>query len=65
MPKMKTHRGAAKRLDKTATGKVTHKSAFRYHKAAAKSPKRMRQLRGRNVVAPAEQRRLSRLIPYL
>ena len=65
MPKMKTHRGAAKRLGKTATGKVTYKKAFRYHKAAAKSPKRMRQLKGRHVISAAEQRRLSRLIPYL
>jgi large subunit ribosomal protein L35 len=65
MPKMKTHRGAAKRLSKTGTGKVSRKRAFRYHKSASKSPKRLRQLRGRTLVSAAEQRRISRLIPYL
>ena len=65
MPKMKTHRGAAKRLGKTAGGKITSKRAYHHHKAASKSPKRKRQLRPRAVISPAEQRRLSRLIPYM
>jgi large subunit ribosomal protein L35 len=31
MPKLKSHRGAAKRFKKTGTGKVTRAKAFRRH----------------------------------
>lgn len=31
MPKMKTHRGAAKRLKKTGTGKLKRAKAFKKH----------------------------------
>lgn len=65
MPKMKTHRGAAKRLDKTGTGKVSRKQAFHRHKSLCKSAKRKRHLRGTVLVSAAEQRRIGRLIPYV
>ena len=39
MPKLKTHRGAAKRLSLTKTGKVKRAKAFRNHIMASKSPK--------------------------
>jgi len=65
MPKVKTHRGAAKRLDRTGTGKVSRKKAYHHHKAACKGPKRNRQLRGRTLVSAAEQKRISTLIPYM
>lgn len=65
MPKMKTHRGAAKRLTKTGTGKVARKQAFHRHKALCKTSKRKRQLRGTVLVSAAEQKRIGRLIPYL
>jgi len=65
MPKMKTHRGLAKRVKRTGTGKISHKQAYHHHKAANKGPKRNRQLRARKIAAAAEQRRLSRLVPYI
>ncbi|MCK9267690.1 MAG: 50S ribosomal protein L35 [Alkaliphilus sp.] len=45
MPKMKTHRGAAKRFKKTATGKLKRGKAYRSHILTKKSPKRKRKLR--------------------
>lgn len=39
MPKMKSHRGAAKRLKKTGTGKLKRPKAFKRHKLTKKSAK--------------------------
>ena len=65
MPKMKTHRGAAKRLKRTASGKLRHAKQNRRHILTKKTTKRKRQLRKMNVVAPGEQKRLTQLVPYL
>ena len=64
MPKIKTHRGAAKRFKKTGTGKVKRSKAFANHLLGGKSPKRKRKLRKAGLVSEAETRRISRLIPY-
>ena len=45
MPKMKTHRGAAKRFRKTGSGKLKRAKAFRKHILTKKSQKRKRNLR--------------------
>ena len=45
MPKMKTHRGAAKRFRRTGTGKLRRRRANKNHILEKKSPKRKRQLR--------------------
>ena len=45
MPKMKTHRGAAKRFRKTASGRYKRDKAFRSHILTKKSQKRKRNLR--------------------
>ena len=45
MPKMKTHRGAAKRFKKTGTGKIKRAKAFKSHILTKKSAKRKRNLR--------------------
>ena len=50
MPKMKTHRGAAKRFKVTASGKVKRMKAFKSHILTKKSPKRKRRLRQPGVV---------------
>jgi len=65
MPKMKTHRGAAKRLKRTASGKLRHAKRNRRHILTKKTTKRKRQLREKNEVAPGEQKRLTQLVPYL
>lgn len=64
MPKLKTHRGAAKRFNKTGTGKVTHAKAFKQHILTSKTAKRRRDLRGTTVVSAADTPRLEKMIPY-
>ena len=65
MPKMKTKRGAAKRLKKTASGKLKRAGGWKQHKLESKSPKRRRKLRKSKLVVPADERRLQVLVPYL
>ena len=65
MPKIKTNRGAAKRFRKTATGKIRRNKAFTSHILTSKSTKRKRNLRQSDLVSPADERNISRLIPYL
>ena len=64
MPKMKTHRGAAKRFKKTATGKIKAGHAYHSHILTKKSTKRKRGLRGTSVIDSADAPRVNRLIPY-
>ena len=65
MPKMKTKRAAAKRLKKTATGKLKRYKGWKSHHLELKSPKRRRGLRKGTLVAKSDERRLKRLVPYL
>lgn len=51
MPKMKTHKGLAKRLKVTATGKLKHRKAGKSHLMGSKSPKRRRHLRQPEVLS--------------
>ncbi len=62
MPKMKTHRGAAKRFKKTASGRVKRGQAFHSHILTKKSQKRKRNLRGTTMLAHADEKRVKRLI---
>ena len=64
MPKLKTNRGAAKRLTKTAGGKFKRSQAFRNHILTKKSTKRKRQLRESLMVHSADQAAVRRLLPY-
>lgn len=45
MPKMKTHKGAAKRMKVTATGKIRHKRSNTSHLMSTKNGRRVRKLR--------------------
>ncbi|HKI51373.1 MAG TPA: 50S ribosomal protein L35 [Geothermobacteraceae bacterium] len=65
MPKIKTNRGAAKRFRKTASGKIRRNKAFTSHILTSKTTKRKRNLRQSDLVSPADERNISRLIPYL
>jgi large subunit ribosomal protein L35 len=65
MPKMKTKRGAAKRLKRTGSGKLRRAGAWKQHKLEKKSPKRRRRLRKAKVIDRADERRLRVLVPYL
>lgn len=63
MPKMKTHKGAAKRFRVTGTGKVRRLRAFKSHILTKKSPKRKRRLRRAAVLKTSgETRNIKRLI---
>ena len=64
MPKMKSHRGAAKRFNKTATGKIKTGRSNHSHILTKKSTKRKRGLRGTTIASDADTPRLTRLIPY-
>jgi large subunit ribosomal protein L35 len=63
MPKLKSHRGAAKRFKKTGTGKFVRGKAFKQHILTSKTRGRKRSLRGTGVVAPADQAKLRRMLP--
>ena len=63
MPKMKTHRGAAKRIKKTGTGKVKFFHAFKRHKLAGKSAKRKRKLRRSVILAPGDAKKYKTMLP--
>ena len=62
---MKTKRGAAKRLKKTASGKLKRAGAWKQHKLETKGPRRRRRLRKSKLVAKADEKRLQVLVPYL
>ena len=64
MPKMKNHRGAAKRFKKTGSGKIKRSKAYASHLLGSKTPKRKRNLRKAGLVSQEETKRISRLIPY-
>jgi len=56
MPKMKTHKGAAKRFRVTGSGKIVRGKAFKSHILEKKSPKRKRGFRQETTVAPSDTR---------
>ncbi len=62
MPKMKTHRGAAKRFEVTSTGKIRRRRAFANHILEKKTAKRKRKLNSPDVVSPADTPRVRRLL---
>ena len=62
MPKMKTHRGLAKRVKVTASGRLKRKKAYSSHLMSAKSRKQKRRLRGSVMMAKAEEKRLKAIL---
>jgi large subunit ribosomal protein L35 len=64
MPKLKSHRGAAKRFKKTATGKFKRTKAFKRHILTSKPTQRKRHMRGAAVVSPADAPKVKRMLPY-
>jgi large subunit ribosomal protein L35 len=64
MPKLKTHKGAAKRFKKTGTGKVVRRHSMARHILTSKSSSRKRRLSQGVVADPADQAVLKRMIPY-
>lgn len=62
MPKMKTHRGAAKRFKKTGTGKLKRSHAYRSHLFANKTTKAKRHLRKATLVSSGDFKRIRHLL---
>ena len=58
--KMKSHRGACKRLKLTGTGKVKRNKAYKSHILTKKTPKRKRGLRKATTLTSADTKRMLR-----
>ncbi|OHV33628.1 MULTISPECIES: 50S ribosomal protein L35 [Pseudofrankia] len=62
MPKMKPHSGASKRFRVTGTGKIMRRRANRAHLLEHKTSRRTRRLNPEVTLAPADNRRISRML---
>jgi large subunit ribosomal protein L35 len=64
MPKLKTHKGAAKRFRLTASGKVKRGHSHARHILTKKDAKRKRKLDQDVLVAPADTELVRKMLPY-
>lgn len=64
MPKLKTHKGAAKRFRLTATGKIKRGHSHARHILTKKAAKRKRQLDVDTLVSEGDQKRVEAMLPY-
>jgi large subunit ribosomal protein L35 len=62
MPKMKTHRGAAKRFEITGGGKIRRRKAYGSHLLTKKSSQRKRSFRAKQEVSPHDAGNVSKLL---
>lgn len=65
MPKLKTHRGAAKRFKVTGSGKIIRRKAYRRHLLTGKPSKRTRSLKKVIPVHESQAGNIEKLLPYL
>ncbi len=64
MPKLKTHKGAAKRFKKTSNGKIKRGHSHLRHILTSKDKKRKRKLGKATLVSHGDLRKVERMIPY-
>jgi large subunit ribosomal protein L35 len=64
MPKLKTHRGVAKRFRVTATGKIVRRRAAKSHLLTKKTRRKKHSLKKAAVVSYTDYVTLDRLLPY-
>lgn len=62
MPKLKTHKGTAKRIKLTSTGKLTRRRAFGTHLLAKKSKSRKRAIGSTAVVTGSIAKNVKRAL---
>ena len=62
MPKQKTHKGAAKRIRVTGSGKLVAEHQNNQHKFEAKSSSRKRRISGVGVISKADTPRMKKLL---
>ena len=65
MPKMKTHRGSAKRFKRTGSGKLKRSHAYTSHLFANKSQKQKRKLRKGGLVSSGDYKRIKHMLTNL
>jgi large subunit ribosomal protein L35 len=65
MPKLKTHRGAAKRFKKSGSGKLMRNHAFHSHILTKKRPGRKAALASETEVSKANRKTVKKMVPYL
>jgi len=65
VPKMKTHKGAQKRVGATGSGKFIRVKSWRGHHLEHKSSRRTRRYAGKTILGPEHTDQLRRLLPYL
>lgn len=64
MPKLKTHKGAAKRFRLTATGKIKRGHSHARHILTKKTSKRKRHLDIDVYISEGDQKRVEAMLPY-
>lgn len=64
MPKLKTHKGTAKRVRLTASGKAKRGHSHARHILTKKTSKRKRNLDIDTLVSEADAVRITRMLPY-
>lgn len=62
MPKLKTHRGAAKRFKLTGKGKIKRRKAYTSHILTKKTTKRKRNLRSPAILVKGDHKRIKKLL---
>ena len=65
MPKIKTNRAAAKRFQKTGTGKLKRNKAYKSHILTKKTTKRKRNLRHHTITYSTNVKNMKKVLPYL
>ncbi len=64
MPKLKTHKGAAKRFKRTGTGKIKRAHAFARHILTSKGSARKRRLAASVMMDDTNSPEIARMLPY-
>lgn len=65
MPKLKTHRGAAKRFKVTAKGRVKRSKAYHSHNLGVnKTHRQKKRLAKGDLIHSADEQNIRRLLPY-
>ena len=63
MPKIRTHKGAAKRFKRTRSGKIKRRKAYGGHFFIRKSARQKRGLRRVAYIHASDKPRIDRLLP--
>ena len=65
MPKLKTKKAAAKRFQKTGTGKLKRNKAYKSHILTKKTTKRKRNLTKATITDHTNSKVMKKILPYL